>query len=412
MASIRVRHNKDGSTSHVVLFRHQGKQTSVPFLDPKAAETFRAAATLNADMAVAMLNQKQAGRTVDSLFVEWLELKQSDMTVEAHRDYERQYAKWIKPTFGWRDAELITEKEVQAWVDKTLKPKLAPKSVAKNHALLHGMFKWASSRTVGLIENDPCTETKLPRKVKRPPRGMTIAELQWLLGAAQTVEQRATADVVAVAAGTGWRPGEVLGLLVGGVEIDLRGHVYVTMLSVYRRGEGIVAGGKTEAAGRRIRVLGPGVDVIKRRVEGRGPMEPLFPHPSPGRGRGHAKDADGNLLIVPWSPASFARHYWPKIIDAAGLTAKAYDPYSLRHTHVLLCDQAGLTMPEIQRRIGHESIQTTIDVYGKSIDGMSEESAGRLEALLTPVVRPQIVEGTVVEVDGRTNDATPPPAVA
>lgn len=397
MASIRVRPNRDGSHSYIVRFRHGGKETSRTFTSEREAEKFSAAATFNADAAVAMLEQKAPGRTVASLFAEWLSHKQADMTIEAHRDYERAYEKWIKPTFGWRDAELVNEKDVQAWVDKTLKPKLAPKSVAKNHALLHGMYRWASSKTIGLVENNPCGETKLPKRVKRPPRGMTIAELQWLLGAAKTSDQKAAADVVAVSAGTGWRPGEVLGLLVGGVEIDLRGHVYVTMLSVYRRGEGIVEGGKTEAAGRRIRVLGPGAAVIKRRVEGRGILDPLFPHPSPGRGHGHATDSEGKPIVKPWPPASFSRSYWPKIIEAAGLTAKGYDPYSLRHTHVLLCNLAGLTMPEIQRRIGHESIQTTIDVYGKSIDGMSEESADKLEALLTPVVRPQIVAGAVVE---------------
>lgn len=333
---------------------------------------------IGAAAAVEMLEAKAALRTVGDLFAEWLELKRADMTAEGHRDYERGYEKWIKPTFGWRDAELVRERDVQEWVDKTLRPELGPKAVAKQHALLHGMFKWASSRTVGYIANDPCTETKLPKRKRRPPRGLSIPELHAMLTAAGSADQQDAADVIAVMAGTGWRPGEVLGLTAGYVDVMPNGAVYVTMASVYRRGEGIVEDGKTEAAGRRIRVMGEGAPVLRRRVVGRGINQPVFPHPSTGK---------------PWSPASFGRHYWPKVIEAAGLKERGPTPYWLRHTHVAICHAAGLTLPEIQRRIGHESIQTTIDVYGRMIDGMSEEAADKLDALLRPnltVVRGEV----------------------
>lgn len=384
MASIRERVAKDGTATFAVLFNHGGKQRSKTFGSRKDAERFRAVVDAHGPDAALQLadESNRKGRTVDSLFREWLEVKRQDMTVEAHRDYTRQYEKRIEKHLGWRDAELVTEKDVQAWVDKVLRPDLGPKAVAKYHALLHGMFKWASSKSVGHIENDPCNETKLPARKKRPPRGLSIPEVHAMLTGASTVKQKDTADVIAVMAGTGWRPGEVLGLRKVSVEIAANGAVYVTQESVYRRGEGIVADGKTEAAGRRIRVLGEGAAVLRRRIVGLGFNDPVFPHPATGK---------------PWSPASFARHYWPKVVDAAGLTERAPTPYWLRHTHVALCHAAGLTLPEIQRRIGHESIQTTIDVYGRMIDGMSDESADRLDALLTPIQPAAVVAGEVVD---------------
>lgn len=382
MASIRTRVSKDGcTTTYAVLYNEERRQRSKTFATKKAAEKF--AALVNALGPTAALEVgKQAnaasGPTVSALFDQWLEVKRADMTVEGHRDYGRSYEKWIRPTFGWRDAELVTERDVQRWVDGTLRAGgLGPKAVAKQHALLHGMFKWASSRTVGLIANDPCTETKLPKRKKRPPRGLSIPELHRMLSATGEDVVDA-ADVIAVMAGTGWRPGEVLGLLAGSVEVMANGQVYVTMTSVYRRGEGIVEDGKTEAAGRRLRVLGEGAEVLRRRLVGRGLSDPVFPHPRTGK---------------PWSPGSFGRHYWPKVVAAAGLIDRGPTPYWLRHTHVAICHAAGLTLPEIQRRIGHESIQTTIDVYGRMIDGMSAEAADKLEALLRPGV---VVMGEVV----------------
>lgn len=389
MASIRARETRKGTT-YAVLFNHGGKQRSKSFDNLKTAQNFRDAVdneSIGPDVAIAMLEQKEAGRTVADLFAEWLQVKAADMTVEAHRDYERAYEKWIKPTFGWRDAELVTERDVQAWVEKMLKPALGAKSVAKQHALLHGMFKWASSKTVGHIENDPCTETVLPKRHKRPPRGLSVPELAAMLAAPG---QQDAADVIAVMAGTGWRPGEVLGATAGSADIAPNGHVYLTMASVYRRGEGIVEGGKTDAAGRRIRVLGEGANVIARRMVSKGINDPLFPHPTTGK---------------PWSPASFGRHYWPAIVEAAGLKDRAPTPYWLRHTHVALCHAAGLSLPEIQRRIGHESIQTTIDVYGRMIDGMSDESAARLDALLAPAVTQAVVRGKISESIGRQLEA-------
>lgn len=398
MATIRTHVRKDGGTTYYVMFRLGKKQTSRPFGDEKGAKKFKGAVeAIGAAAAVEMLDTKPSSRTVDSLFTEWLALKKADMTKEAHLDYERAYAKWIKPAFGWRDAELVTEKDVQTWVDKTLRPDLAPKSVAKQHALLHGMYKWASSKSVGHIANDPCTETKLPKRKKRPPRGLTIPELHAMLTAAPKVGQQDAADVVAVMAGTGWRPGEVLGLLAGSVDVMPNGAVYATMTSVYRRGEGIVEDGKTDAAGRRLRVLGEGTAVLARRIVGKGVNELVFPHPNPGRGRGHAKNADGKPLVAPWRPASFTRDYWSKVVAAAGLADRSPTPYWLRHTHVAICHAAGMTLPEIQRRIGHESIQTTIDVYGRMIDGMSDEVADRLDALLTPTpVSEETIEGVVI----------------
>jgi integrase len=382
MASIRKRTSKDGQrVSYAVLYAHEGKQKSTTFEDEASAKKFKTLVDgLGAD-AARELNEtrKVARRTVSDLFAEWLEHKRPGMTVEAHRDYERAYAKWIQKQLGWRDAELVTERDVQAWVDKTLVPSLGAKAIAKQHALLHGMFKWASSKTVGYIANDPCTETTLPKRKKRPPRGLSVPELHAMLTAAPTIGQQDAADVVAVMAGTGWRPGEVLGLRKVSVEVLANGAVYVTQETVYRRGEGIVLDGKTDAAGRRIRVLGEGAAVLRRRIVGIGFNDPVFPHPSTGK---------------PWSPASFGRHYWPKVVEAAGLTDRGPTPYWLRHTHVALCHAAGMSLPEIQRRIGHESIQTTIDVYGRMIDGMSDESADKLEALLTPIA---VVQGELVD---------------
>lgn len=385
MASIRKRTGSRGTTYAVLFTTPTKKQSSKTFTDGKAAEKFRKLVdAVGGDGALEiMAGEKSGARTVDDLAVEWLKWKRRDMTVEGHRDYERQYAKWIKPTFGRRIAEKVTERDVQHWVDVVLAPGLGGKSVAGKHALLHGLFKWASAKSRGYVTHNPCKETELPKRIKPKVRGLTIRELLVMLEAGERLAKddpafRDAADVIAVMAGTGWRPGEALSPAAQHVEVADNGRVFLTMGQVYRRGEGIVEGGKTDAADRYLRVLGPGAAALRRRLVGRAWDALVFPNPKTGKA---------------WTPESFRRHYWAPIVTEAGLGKRQPTPYWLRHTHVLLCVKAGLELPEIQRRIGHESIQTTIDVYGRLIDGMSDAAADRMEALFTPST---MVEGTVV----------------
>lgn len=374
---------------YAVLYNHDNRQRSKTFTTRKAAKKFRDLIdAVGAEAALDIAQQRRTGGpTVDDIAGEWLAYKRRDMTVEGHRDYERQYAKWIKPTFGWREAETLTERDVQRWVDTVLAPALGGKSVAGKHALLHGLYKWASAKTRGLVTHNPCRETELPKRDQAELRGLSLPELHALLDAAREIGQPDAADVIAFMAGAGWRLGEALALSCGQVEVDDSGRVFVTMTQVYRRGEGVVAGGKTDAAHRRLQVLGEAADLLPRRLIGRGRADLLFASPMTGRA---------------WNPTAFRRSYWQPIVAAAGLEERGPTPYWLRHTHVAICHAAGLSLPEIQRRVGHKSIQTTINTYGRMIDGMSDESADRLDALLRPG---GIVAGEVIPSD-------PPPTLS
>lgn len=394
MASIRTRTGKRGTTYAVLFNLSDGTQTSRTFSTEKGAT--KVAALIDAIGAEGALEimaaEKTAARTVDDLAKEWLRYKQRGMTVEGHKDYVRQYEKWIKPTFGQRIADKVNERDVQTWVDDVLAPNLGAKTVGDRHALLHGFFKWASAKTRGHVSHNPCKETELPTKSKGAVRGLTIPELMAMLEASERLARtdpafRDAADVIAVMAGTGWRPAEALSPEGQHVDVGDEGRVFLTMGQVFRRSEGIVQDGKTEAAMRSLRVLGPGAPTLARRMVGRGWDDLVFPNP---------------VTSKAWNPNSFRRNYWGPVVKEAGLADRGPTPYWLRHTHVLLCIKAGLTLPEIQRRLGHESIQTTINVYGRLIDGMSDEAADRLDLLLTPRALPAVVAGEVVASE-RTN---------
>jgi integrase len=399
MASVKERSRTDGTSAYVALFRQGGKQRSRTFEDPTSANRFvRMVDDFGAERALRYLEDEQdapVGLSLDDLAQRWLVSKEGAVTPNILVGYRRDYEGWIKPRFGHREAAHIHEGDVQAWVDwmrlhpspTTGKP-LSPKSIADRHAILHQIFGWGSARTRNLVPHNPCKETELPKRQKVQPKGLRLPELHALLEAGAAVDQDA-ADLVAFMAGTGWRIGESVALLAGAVEEVERDdgtvHVFVDMQRVLRRGVGFTEGGKSDAAMRRLRVLGPAVPMLRRRIVGLGPGDFVFTF------------ADGRPGVNrrgPWNVNSFRDLRWPRLVEAAGLAARKPTPHWLRHTHVALCLAAGLSLPEIQRRLGHDDIQTTINVYGRMQAEMSDDVAGRLDVLLTPTA-PAVIEGTV-----------------
>lgn len=421
MASVRENGKSGHEQTFSVLFRQNKRQRSKTFTSRGAAEDFRdSVEKFGPERALKYLLDEtpaQPGMSLDELAEKWLAAKKGDVTPNILRGYRRDYANWIHDRLGFREAASINEGDVQSWVDwmrvtpaKTGGTPLGPKSIADRHAILHQIFKWGSARARGYVDHNPCKETELPKRIKSPIKGLTVPELHALLVAGERRGEdgeyvdRDTADVAAFMAGTGWRIGEALAPLAGAFEDDGEA-LYVTMARVHRTAVGYVEGGKSRAAiGRRLRVMGPAVAIVRRRMNAGGPDG------KPLAATDHVftfKDArPGVNRTLPWNPPSFRRR-WARLIEAAGLTERNPTPHWLRHTHVAICHRAGMSLPEIQRRLGHEDIQTTINIYGRMIDEMNDETALNLDRLLTP--RPaaeQVIQGTVVgEVAAPREDA-------
>lgn len=394
MASIKPRPRADGTTGYAVLFRMGKKQPSRTFDDQASAERFvRMIDDFGPERALRYLEDEADtihGITLDDLAQRWLKSKIGAVTPNILVGYRRDYEAWIRPRFGHREAAHIHEGDVQAWVDwmrvhpspTTGKP-LSPKSIADRHAILHQIYGWGSARTRNLVPHNPCKETDLPKRAKSTPKGLRLPELHALLAAGQNIDPDA-ADLISFMAGTGWRIGEAIALTAGAVE-DYGDQVFVNMERVVRRRVGLTEGGKSHAAMRRLRVIGPAAPMLRRRMIGLGPGDLVFTF------------ADGRPGVNrrgPWNVNSFRDLRWPKIVKAAGLADRKPTPHWLRHTHVAVCHAAGLSLAEIQRRLGHEDIQTTINIYGRMIEDMSDESALRLDVLLTPAA-PEMVQGGV-----------------
>lgn len=386
MATIRERIRKDGSASFAVLYRDGKRQSSRTFEDQKSARKFAALLdVMSPAEALALITGTHETATVrmtlDDLAARYFEDREADvasgeLTPRVLASYREQYAAWISPMLGRLAVDSITDIQTQELVDSMKARRAAPKSIRTRLAILSGMFVWGSQRGRRFTTTNPCVGLDLPPMDRKPPKGLSVPELQALLAAAEAVTPEG-ADLIAFLASTGWRIGEAIALTAGQVEDDGT-NVWATVNRVWRRDVGFAEdSAKSEAGMRRVRVIEPGAGVLRRRLVGKGPGDLVFSSPR--------REA--------WNENTFRREHWARAVKAAGLEHRKPTPHWLRHTHVFLCHAAGMSLPEIQRRIGHSDIRLTINTYGRLIDGMSDEVAGRIEALLTtPVVRGEVVE--------------------
>lgn len=417
MASIRSRTTKAGETTHSVLYRLQsGKQSSTTFSDLKSAERFRSLVIGfdgNAERALAELTaQHTTGLTLDDMAARFFDHKATDVTPRTLDDYRRDYANWIAPTLGHRQAASIDEEDVQQLVDAMSK-RLDPKSVRDRHMILSSMFKWASARTRRLVEHNPCGETELPKVRKKPVKGMTIPEWHAFYATARAMAPD-VADMALFLVATGWRWSEAAALTWANVA-DYGDEMVATIGQVVRRRPGevgaIVEDAKNATSLRSSRLGGLAAEMLRRRGEGKPVESFVFTNPQ-GR-RWH----QGNFLARYWGPVAEIV-FRPKVAslrsEMAGLTpgspehqalatsltfelasARFPTPHWLRHTHALLLDRAGASTPEMARRLGHSDIRTTINVYGGLIGEVSPEILERVDAMLTaPVTAAEIVSPT------------------
>ena len=70
-------------------------------------------------------------------------------------------------------------------------------------------------------------------------------------------------------------------------------------------------------------------------------------------------------------------HAWSKLVNHIGL--KAIRLHDARHTHASIMLKQGIHPKIVQERLGHSSIQITLDTYSHVAPGLQEAAAKRFD---------------------------------
>ena len=354
MASLRARKRKDGSEYFAVLYRLQGKQTSTSFDDFESASRFCELATkFGAENALSTL---KVDTTLTTLTVEqWLTKHIGDLTgvdqgtVGKYRAFVRND---IGPVLGSFPLATLTRDHVVKWVKDMQEPDEdgktpSSKTLANKRGFLAGALN-AAVAAKHILAN-PCVDIDLPPDDEAHEMICLSHEEFGLLHSKVTEFWQPMVEFM-VASGARW--GEVAALRPG--DVDLKAGT-VRIIRSWKQGAGGYRLGatKTKKSRRTINVPQATLDKLDYTNEF------LFVNRVGGPVR-----AQGFSARV-WIPA--VRRAWP-LKDERGDDSVRPDLrpriHDLRHTNASWLIQAGVPLPVIQEHLGHESIQTTVSVYG------------------------------------------------
>jgi integrase len=243
---------------------------------------------------------------------------------------------------------------------------LAPSTVHRHYRTLHRMLAVAVER--GLIARNPCEHVQPPRI---PKMQLTVLDAGQVDALAAAISPRYRAWVYLAAYG-GLRWSETVGL-------------------------------------RRRSVVGPRVAVVEQLVRRRdGTWERT--QPKTGRSRtvtlpdfvsdemaGHldtyAMPGDDGLVFCTRNQTPLYAGSWTSNVFKRALARAGLPPirvHDLRHTAVALAIAAGAHPKEIQARMGHSSIRTSLDLYGHLYNAADEAVAAGLDDLRAAAQRARL----------------------
>lgn len=253
---------------------------------------------------------------------------------------------------------------------------VSAKTVRNYHALLSAIFKAAV--TAGHRTDNPAYKVRVSRGVKRENVFLSPAEFSTILHFIPERHQR----FILFLAGTGCRWGEATALTWGDVVDGTPPTVRITRAWKKSKGGPLLSYPKTSRSRRSVSLFPDLVAVM-------GAWHRADAFVFPNQTGGHLWHGSFNSRV--WTPA-VAKAMDADTCRAAGLEPITRRPtlHDLRHSHASWLISRGIPLPYIQARLGHESITTTVNVYGHLVADAHDQMASAIANTLSNVPMRQI----------------------
>jgi integrase len=271
--------------------------------------------------------------------------------------YESILRNRVLPVFGETRVSAITQLDVRRFVADLAAAGDEPGTIRNTFNVLRLVFGTALGS--GAIRTNPCAGVRMPRSTRDE---MLFLQPEEILRLADAITP-AFRVLVLFAAYTGLRAGEIGALRVGRLDLS--------------RGTALVRESLADVKGKL--VFGPTKTYAHRTARlPRFLCEALADHLANGQ-------HDPTSLVFTTTTGRpirhnlfYARHFKPAVLRA-GLPA-ALRFHDLRHTCAALLIAQGAHPKAIMERLGHSSIQVTLDRYGHLFPGLDEALSDGLEA--------------------------------
>ena len=382
---------KLASGRYKVRFRYGEKQTSESFSTRSEADQF--AVWLDAVGPQGALNflyeadQDKTVPTLDELAAQHFD-NLPGVTAGTRLSYERLWTRTWSPLIGTIRAHHLTRDQVGKALTE-LAPRYSSKSLENQRGLLAGVLGRAVEH--GHLTKNHANGIKLPDG--RPSRGsddMRILTPEEFAGVEERMAEHFR-PLLRFMWGTGCRWGEAVALPVSKVRLpNVSIHQALKWSPDNNR---IIGTTKTKKSRRTIVLPAELHDEIAAVCDGRRGDDLVFTAPRGG----------------PVLHRTFWSRYWLPAVEHLTPRPRIHD---IRHSHASWLLGNGVPIHVVQARLGHESIQTTVDTYSHLLPDAqlgaanaadlafgTRASVGQAAAEVLPLAAPQVLESGLNDVE-------------
>lgn len=307
----------------------------------------------------------QRGPTFTEYADAWLSRRKPEISSNTYRQYESNMRLRLKPHFSG-PLKLLSTADVSDFLAEFKTAREKPRAGETGATTLRqclALLKQILADAVaeGLIEKIPFPTVGRRRvkvRVERKEMHVLDAAQQRAVLNACTGDRLRALWMLALA--TGMREGELLGLRWAHIQDD---HIVVQRRLDARTREG--AQTKSRAGVRRVEIdpatmaqIHAHRDCMAREGHGTGLRDLVFQ----------------NEVGRPISASNLIKRVFKPLLTRAGLPT-VVRIHDLRHSHATLLLSSGVNPKVVQERLGHESVRTTLDLYGHVLPTSQREAA-------------------------------------
>ncbi len=314
---------------------------------------------------------KPAKTTVGEYLELWLtdhKLHLSPRGFERYRDIVKQH---LVPDFGNLPLDHLKPEHIQKHYTSCLNKGLSAGTISYHHAVIHVALKTAVKW--GLLYRNPADAVDPPSARHKEMKTWTEDQVNIFVEAAKGSRYYI---LFYTALFTGMRRSELLGLKWGDVDF-MFGQICVRRsLHHLKDGSYVFAEPKSAKSRRTIALTPSNTLLLKEHWENQRLERSML-----------GTSASANDLVFgtvegkPLRPNTITRA-WEVLAAQCGLPVIRL--HDARHTHASIMLKQGIHPKIVQERLGHSSIEITLDTYSHVAPGLQEAAAKRFDDFVTP----------------------------
>lgn len=321
---------------------------------------------------------KPGKTTVAEYLEKWLtDYAWANLAPRTAEGYQHIIRRHLIPSLGKRALTQLKPEHLQAYYAEKLNngrydgQGLSARTVRHHHMCLHSAFQ--SAVKWGIVLRNPTDAVTPPRCQRSEMHTLNEDEIQILLRMAKSTPYYA---IFYSALFTGMRRSELLALRWSDVDLTLCQISVSRSLHVLNDNQVVFRPTKTLKSKRLIALSPSTALVLKEHRENQASIRLLS--------ETFLKEDDLVFSQIDGRPLlpNTVTHNWIKITRRAGI--KGVRLHDARHSHASLMLKQGVHPKIVQERLGHSSIQITLDTYSHVAPGLQEAAAKGFDELFLP----------------------------